>query len=270
MVVNIVPLLVEAGFSDYEARAYLGLLKDHPATAYQCARISGIPSSKIYEVLTRLIEKNIALEIEEDGKKKYAPIRPGDLCAALRHRLDSSIGLLEEALSRFESHDDISYVWNLSSYTKLMEKARLAIESARRTLLVSAWKQELGEISSSLIAKQKKKLKIAIVHFGKPETAIGQVFPHPIEDTLYSEKGGRGFALVSDSCEVIIGTIFSNGSVEGAWSRNRGFVTVAEDYIKHDIYIMKIVERFDSTLVERFGPGYEKLRDIFSNEEAGQ
>ena len=49
---------------------------------------------------------------------------------------------------------------------------------------------------------------------------------------------------------------------------NRGFVTLAEDYIKHDVYMMKIVRRFDTTLKGRFGYKYEKLRDIFKDEEA--
>ena len=43
--------------------------------------------------------------------------------------------------------------------------------------------------------------------------------------------------------------------------------TLAEDYVKHDIYIMKIVERFDPELQARFGPGYEKLRDVWNDEE---
>ena len=84
---------------------------------------------------------------------------------------------------------------------------------------------------------------------------------------LFQEKGGRVLALVADSNEVLIGTIFSENRVEGAWSSNRGFVTVAEDYIKHDIYIMKIVRRFDRPLVKKFGEKYSKLRDIFKDEE---
>jgi hypothetical protein len=35
-------------------------------------------------------------------------------------------------------------------------------------------------------------------------------------------------------------TIIDEDRIEGAWSSNRGFVTVTEDYIKHDIYIMKM------------------------------
>ncbi len=55
--------------------------------------------------------------------------------------------------------------------------------------------------------------------------------------------------------------------VSGAWSRSEGFVLLAEDYIKHDVYIMKIVARFDRPLVKRFGRGYWRLRDIFSDTE---
>ena len=108
---------------------------------------------------------------------------------------------------------------------------------------------------------ESRKVRIAVIHFGVPEVKIGQVLQHPIEDTIYAEKGGRGLVAVADSKEVLMGTIFGDGSVEGAWSRNRGFATMAEDYIKHDIYIMKIVRRLDRSLKERFGNRYEKLRD---------
>lgn len=85
--------------------------------------------------------------------------------------------------------------------------------------------------------------------------------------TAYQEKGGRGIVLIADSAEVLIGTVFQDNKVEGAWSANRGFVTLAEDYVKHDIYIMKIVRWFDGLLIERFGTGYAKLRNVYQDEE---
>ncbi len=245
----------------------MGLLRRHPVSAYECAKSSGIPTSKIYEVLSKMTEKKVVLETKENGKKKYVPIRPDDLLSHLRERMDTSLHALKEAFSRIGTSEDISYIWNLNDYKDLMEKARALAGRAENTLLVSAWKEEIARIADALLSRKKKKVRIAIIHFGKPDINIGQVYQHPIEDTLYAEKGGRGFTLVADSSEVIMGTIYADGSTDGAWSRNRGFVTIAEDYVKHDIYVMKIVERFDKTLVSRFGPKYKKLRDIFSNEE---
>ena len=110
-------------------------------------------------------------------------------------------------------------------------------------------------------------MRIALVLFGKSPLSIGATFYHPIEDTIYQEKGGRGITLVVDSQEALMGTIYDHLKVEGAWSMSKGFVILAEDYVKHDIYIMKIVRRFERTLTAKFGKNYRLLRDIFSDRE---
>ncbi len=89
--------------------------------------------------------------------------------------------------------------------------------------------------------------------FGKPDISIGRVFRYPIEETLYKERDGRSFALVSDSKETILATICRISMIEGTYSRNRGIVTLAEDYIKHDVYLIKIIEKMDSDLINKFG-----------------
>ncbi len=96
---------------------------------------------------------------------------------------------------------------------------------------------------------------------------MGKVYYHPIEDTLYSEQGGRGFVLVVDSHQVLMGTISHEGQTEGTWSQNRGYVALAEDYVKHDVYITKIIKRFEKELIKTFGENYELLRDVFRDEE---
>ncbi|NNM67943.1 MAG: hypothetical protein HKM06_08035 [Spirochaetales bacterium] len=115
-------------------------------------------------------------------------------------------------------------------------------------------------------------MKTALVLFGHEKVAAPQVFLHPIEDTIYEEHGGRGLVVVADGKQALVGTVQaeeggSPGTVEGAWSLNRGWVTLAEDYVKHDVYIMKIVHRLDAELVQRFGHNYALLRDIFSDRE---
>ena len=76
-------------------------------------------------------------------------------------------------------------------------------------------------------------VKVSVVHFGKPDTESRRadnllVFRHPIEETLYRERGGRSFAMVSDSRETILATIYGISAMEGAYSRNGGIVTSPE------------------------------------------
>ena len=48
-----------------------------------------------------------------------------------------------------------------------------------------------------------------------------------------------------------------------AWALS--FVAAAEDYLKHDIYVQKIVGRFNALLVRTYGRNYARWRDVFSD-----
>ena len=268
MVVNILEQLKELGLSEYEGRIYLALLKENPLTAYEAAKKAGVPSSKVYGVIEKLTEKGLLLELARESRKKYVPQDPGEFVENHRFHLNRTLDSLAEELKKTGMNEQVSYIWNLSDYPSFLEQAeRLAAES-EKTLLLSLWPEELDVLRPVLLEKEKEGIKIAAVLFGQSDgKGPGEIFSHPIQDTLYAERGGRGFSLVRDGETALVATIRENRKVDGAWSSGTGFVLLAEDYIKHDIYIMKIVERFDPELIERFGPGYEKLRDVFTNEE---
>ena len=104
---------------------------------------------------------------------------------------------------------------------------------------------------------------MALVHYGIPARRLGATYHHPAEETVRRERGGRGLTLVVDKRCVVIATFSDDGRVEGAWSRNRAFVFVAEDYIRHDVYITKVTATMDAELKRVFGSDYGKLRDVF-------
>jgi HTH-type transcriptional regulator, sugar sensing transcriptional regulator len=293
MVVNTSAIqnLCAVGLSEYEAKAYIALLRESPVSAYETAKNAGIPTAKIYGVLAKLLEREMVIELKEEGRKQYAPLEAEEYIRRYRTQTESTLDSLEADLKTLSSGQELSYIWNITGYDSFTERGELILGEAEETILLSAWPEELEGLAGTLREKDSAGVKIAVVLFGGEEpigapgkdggggaawsggekTAAaeipGQVFPHPIADTLYEEKGGRGFAAVADGREAIMGTIKNDGSVEGAWSSNAGFVTLAEDYIKHDIYIMKIVARFNRELVRRFGTGYRRLRDIFSDTE---
>lgn len=266
MVVNSIEQLKELGLSEYEARTYLVLLEDHPLTAYEAAGQAGLPTSKIYGVMRKLMEKELVLELVEGSKKRYVPQDPEEFLSSYRFRMEKTLRSLGEELKKPRREKNVSYIWNLREREAMLDRAEKMILKAERTILLSVWQEEFARLAPLVREKEKQGLSCAVVHFGPAEEKTAALFLHPIEDTLYAEKGGRGFTLVCDAACALGGTVSRKGC-EGAWSGNKGFVTLAEDYIKHDIYIMKIVERFDRELIERFGEGYALLRDIFHNRE---
>ncbi|HNQ96546.1 MAG TPA: helix-turn-helix domain-containing protein [Treponemataceae bacterium] len=273
MVDNVVNRLMELGLSEYESRAWLSLVRSHPRTAYETARESGIPTAKIYMVLDRLVERGFVLEISTADKKRYVPCEIEDFLSGFRLKTEKIISSLEIDLERIrEDKTPVSYVWNLEGRTEILSRAETMIRGATSTILISVWKEEYISLLPVLQEKETQGLKIAIVFFGDrgDVPVCGSQYQHPIADTLYQERGGRGFALVTDgktACTATIPDKGHSGSEQGAWSRSTGFVLLAEDYIKHDIYIMKIVSRFDEELSCRFGERYRLLRDIYKDKE---
>ncbi len=270
---EVIEQLSEIGFSEYAAKAYLALIQKNPATAYEIAKASGVPTSRIYEVLNKLKERGIILPIEEENGKprRYIPQKPEEYLAQYQSRVKETMKSLRGAFTDLNGKEEVSYIWNILERDHLIYRARRMILSARKVLLLSLWNEELFLLEEALRAAEKKGIEIALVHFGVPKIEVGLVYYHPIEDTLYAEKEGRGLVVVADRKEVLMGNISEGEKTEGAWSKNRGFAMIAEDYVKHDIYMAKIVRRFDKELIERFGEKYAKLRDVFRDvdNEAG-
>jgi sugar-specific transcriptional regulator TrmB len=267
--------LMELGFSEYEAKAYLALLQASPANAYEVGKNSGIPSSKVYQVLARLVERGVVLAIEEGGKSSYVPLSPKELVESQRLRMETRLEALERQLSRPLRDEKLNYIWNFADYRGLEEQLGLLVRDTRRELILSLWREEAAMALPWLPALRKRGVRTALILYGigvpaqlpptlAPLAELAVVYPHPIEDTLYQERGGRGVTAIADGTRALTATVFSDQCVEGAWSLNRGFVMLAEDYIKHDIYLMKIVERMDDRLTAAFGESYAALRDIFA------
>lgn len=265
---NIIQKLSSLGLTDYEAKAYVALLSTgEPMTAYEMARESQIPSSKIYETVGKLTDNEIIQPIDAGNGRRYVPIPFEEFARKHRARTESSIEAVTRELQESSRRSSGSVIWNLDQYDSFIDKAQKIIEGSKKTVMVSLCKEEMARIHPVLAAAEKQNVKIAVVHFGEVDQTAGMLHKHPIADTLYEERGGRGFTLVADSSVALIGTVYKNGSIEGGWSQSRGFVLIAEDYIKHDVYIMKIVSRFDAELLRRFGERYALLRDIFTDRE---
>ena len=258
--------LREIGLGDYEAKLYVALVKRHPATGYELARNSGVPSSKVYEVLGRLQEKDVVFVTDGGGRaKRYVPVDPEEFIDRYRTRVERALDGLRDDLESLGGDEPVGYIWNVHGRAALLERATQVIERAERTLLVSGWDEELADLASAVANAHRRKVRVAVIDYGSLPLEAAAVYPHPIKDTIHGEKGGRGLTLCADSRVALLGLVQDDADGHGAWSRNRAFVAASEDYLKHDIYVQKIVGRFHDLLVRTYGPNFARWRDVFSD-----
>ena len=69
--VELLKALQSIGFSEYEAKTYLALLRSAPETGYQISKSSGVPRSMIYEVLNRLQVRGAVLQSHDEKNTLY-------------------------------------------------------------------------------------------------------------------------------------------------------------------------------------------------------
>jgi sugar-specific transcriptional regulator TrmB len=257
--------LQKLGFSEYEAKAYTALVGDNPLTAYEISKNSGIPSSKIYEVIRKLEYRQMIQSVHGDRSKMFIPLSPDDFVKKFRSSVEENLHAVEGELKDVKTAMDTSYTWHVRDWASLIHKARRMVDTSRKTLMLLAWPDEMEALWGQLSIAEDRGVKIAIIHYGLPTKKVGQVYIHPVRHSIYSDRGVRGFALVTDSHEAINGTIGPDETL-AIWSMNEAFVIMAEDYIRHDIYWVKTMKRLDPLMREKFGARYEKLRDIFSDE----
>ena len=203
--------------------------------------------------------------IHGERSRGFVPVPPDEFINNYRSDMEESLDTLDSELSEIKAGIDTSYTWHIKEYNSLLLKARRMINTAESTLLVQVWPDEIRSLYETLKKAEARGVKIAILHYGATNLKVGQIYKHPVEGSIFSEKYSRGFAMVADSKEAILGKI-SDRNLDMIWSMNEGFVLMAEDYIRHDIYFIKTARRFAPLLKARFGENFEKLRDVYSDD----
>src|SRR5690349_22923245 len=72
---GVISALGELGFSQYEARTYIGLIGRGPMTGYAVAKETQVPQPKVYETLGRLVERGVVLQVD-DSPAKFLGVPP--------------------------------------------------------------------------------------------------------------------------------------------------------------------------------------------------
>src|SRR5690349_15098674 len=160
---NVIDQLQQLGFSEYETKAYVALLQQHPLNGYALAKTSGVPRANIYGVLQKLEERGAVVPITVDEGMVYSPISPDDLISRLGSHLNHVLTSAHRELNALATPVEKPYVQNLQGSDQLMEHARELINHACKHLLVALWQPEAHFLSESLAHAQARSVQISIL-----------------------------------------------------------------------------------------------------------
>lgn len=264
--VDVVERLAELGFTQYEARAYVGLLGQEPMTGYALANGTKIPQPKVYETLRRLEEKHVVVRINGEPAR-FVAVPPGHLLSQLEGDFGKRLSDARLSLSRLRLNDDdgLRVMTSMASRTAAVAKANALIESATRHVYLSLHSDQLPELSAAVTAADGRQVRVDLLLFGKAglELRHGRTVHHTsTSGMVYRHHQARHIALVADAAEALWALAPGGEDWEGIHARDPLLAAVVKGYIRHDLYVQQIFTDFGDELERRYGPAMEGLISV--------
>ncbi|WP_369900211.1 TrmB family transcriptional regulator [Bacillus manliponensis] len=244
---DIVKELQKLGFSQYECKAYIGLLKHYPATGYEISKGTGVPRSTIYEVLGKLIDKG-AVHIVPSEPVKYVPVAASELINRLRKQFQESFDYLDKQLTSLEKEREMDVISHIRSEDVIVQEMAEMIQRAEEELWISVWEGQIEKIEESVRKKEREDVSIFSVIFGAPHAKLGATFHHNymMPDVVEERMGGHLTVITRDGKEVLIANISETGTSWAVKTHDPALVLVATEYIRHDIMMEEMMKEYGS------------------------
>ena len=198
------------GLTMYEAQAYVTLTSLIQASADEVSKSSGIPRSKIYDVLKKLSEKDF-IEIEDGRPLTYVVKSPVEVLSREKEKIDSQI---EDAIVRLTNiyENGMSQVqapiWRIYGVEKIINQELEIIQRAKNTINMRIGFLFEGEGEALIKAfKKRRNLKVNILasptcYINNEEINIIKMFK---DQNINIQKADIPFVkvLISDSKEMM-------------------------------------------------------------------
>ena len=254
--------LMQAGFTEYEARVYLSLLANHPSSAYSISQHSGVPHSRVYDISRRLIAKGYAVSTGTNPEL-FSPLSPDELIDKINRDHAKLTKNLEQQLKHVDFSPDFDPVWNSNSWEECMEKVGEIIKGAQKKIYIGVWLEDFFPVKEDLRRAHDRGVLVFMLIYGKTDIDFGNYFFHERDHIVGMKNVGRTIDCSADSSVCITGYLHDGGEAKVVWTRNYGLVFSIENYLIHDFFIHDITLRFEKEMDEAFGHNLIKLREKF-------
>lgn len=246
------------GFSDHEAKVYLSLLANNPATGYEISRFSGLPRANVYATLESL-ENRGTVQLVLGKPKRYVSVPPEVLTARIRSRVEANAGRLLKLLKSYQKPAHVDYVWHIEGADELRARIAGLIRSATRHVGIRAQDAVIKTFEADLRYAAGNRANIVMVVFGTVSLGFGHVFAHDALGMTPIGDVENTVAVTVDYEHALVGSLVEG---RGAETRNRAFVSVVNTVIRHDVYLSEIFRRLGPVVDQTFGPALLSLRRI--------
>ena len=273
--ISIAERLTQLGFSQYEARTYVGLLVAGDATGYTIANQTGVPQPKVYETLRRLVDRGAAVLVAE-RPARYAAVPPATLMSALEKEFAVRVEAARRSLESLPSSGSGARGLPISRLDSLLAATSRAIDAlrdARSRVYLSGRTEELKSLGPAVDEASERGVEFVIVHFGRLpfQPPRGKVMRHAsTEGTLYASRRSHHLAIVADSRWALWALARDGRDWEVMYGDVPLLASLVKSFIRHDLFVQRMYADLPTELEALYGPGLLQLTNLHGDDSAGE
>jgi sugar-specific transcriptional regulator TrmB len=253
--------LVDIGFSEYEAKAYVALLRGNPATGYHLAKLSGVPRSMIYEALGKLVARGAAMTLRKGETTQYAPVPPEEFLDQLHRDHEELVDALKSDLAGLASPLDLEYVWNFEGHDSVMAKAEEMVLQAQDTIYLALVPATFADLEPALVEAIERGVRVVLYTTGELDLPGARVVVAHVSEETLGQARGLGLLLSIDGEEVLIGEWLEETQARASWTNSPFLVFITEHHLRTDLYLPRILACLGDEALELI---QEEDRELFS------
>ncbi len=248
------------GFTEYEAKVYLALLRDHPATGYQLSKQAGIPRSMVYEALGRLDKRGAVLKTEEAKATLYRPMPPDALLDRLTDDHTRLIAGLRHGLDALYNARDEGHLWTFAGEEAVLGYARDMLAHAQEEAMLVLTGSNLRALHDDIVAAYERGVSIGALLTGSDHLEVGEVSHHPpLESELH--KLADSLVVVVDEQEVLIANS-QPSDYTATVTTNSNMVQIGRQFVWMELFTHRILTQLGPDLLDRLAP---RDRSVFES-----
>jgi sugar-specific transcriptional regulator TrmB len=208
------------------------LCKEGELTGYEAAKLSGIPRSNAYQVLSGLVDKGGA-NLIEGTVPRYVAVPVEEYCSNCLAHMKEIVGVIKKECPQLKETSE-GYQ-TVSGLLNIRDKIRTIIENAKERVYVSISEKEIDYFKEALETIAAKGLKVVAIISG--ETKLKGVITYNISN------GSGHIRLIADSSYVLTGTITGSDDDKCLYSKNKPLVELLKDSLKNEIRLSELEGR---------------------------
>ncbi len=244
------------GLTEYEAKVYLALLREHPTTGYQLGKATGIPRSMVYEALGRLETRGAVLKTKEEKATYYRPIDPNTLLDRHAQETERRVSLLRSGLVPLYTRQDEGKLWNFSGRRDTLMYASEMITGATHELMLVLTDADVVALRDDLTAAHERGVTLGVMLTGDTPFELGQVVRHPKRETEL-HRMQETLIVVADEREFLIAS--GHDLTSATVTTNANMVLIARQFIWMELFAQRIFARLGDDLLAMLDPADQQV-----------